>query len=274
MQTKQVASSPLVLWGSIVIGLCVVGFLLFLYFRPVNLESRVPGPFLLAGAGNPATSPEPTVAIFQQEQINRSLGNNFTLSFFVYMDDVNRERIPIAGPKGDFRFKPFVYILGVGDVLLDPIHQIARVRIKPLTKEAKPDTVTSIDVEQFMIARWNQLTVTVEGRTVDVYLNGTLATSGLLKNVPALVPQGVLLEPSPDFSGQAGLFQAWPFRQTDSAIAANYKRVTDARGKPLIPIKTHIFSDAWKSLRDSFCSLGLCDFTEAGPLDYIEYEFA
>ena len=266
-------ASPLAAWGSIVIALCVIGFLLFLYFRPANMEARVPGPYILLGAGNPQAA-EPTVTVFEQEQINRSFSNNFTLSFFVYMDDVNTERIPIAGPKGDFRFKPLVYILGVGDVLLDPIHQIARVRIKPLNKEAKPDAVTSIDVEQFMIARWNQLTVTVEGRTVDVYLNGVLANSALLENVPALVPQGVLLETSPDFSGQAGLFQAWPFRQPDRAVAANYARTTDKRGKPLIRIRNNIFSDALKSIRDSFCSLGLCDSTDTGPLTYIEYEFA
>jgi len=239
----------------------------------MNLESRVPGPFILLGAGNPAP-PEPTVAILNQEQITRSLSNNFTLSFFVYMDDVNRERIPIAGPKGDFRFKPFVYILGVGDVLLDPIHQIARVRIKPLKKDAQPDAITTIEVENFMIARWNQLTVTVEGRTVDVYLNGALANSMLLENVPSLVPQGVLLETSPDFSGQAGLFQVWPFRLSDPAIVSNYKQTTDVRGKPLISIQTNIFSDAWKSLRNSFCNLGLCGSTDTGPLDYIEYEFA
>jgi len=270
---QHATSSPLLLWGSIVVFLCVIGFLLFLYFRPANLEARVPGPYILLGAGNPPSA-EPTVSIFQQAQINRSLSNNFTLSFFVYMDDVNRERIPIAGPKGDFRFKPFVYILGVGDVLLDPIHQIARVRIKPLKKDASPDEVTSIDVENFMIARWNQLTITVEGRTVDLYLNGALATSALLENVPSLVPQGVLLETSPDFSGQAGLFQAWPFRQTESGVIANYKRTTDVRGKPLIPIRNTIFSDLWKSIRDSYCSIGLCDSNITDPLHYVDYEFA
>jgi hypothetical protein len=148
--------------------------------------------------------------------------------------------------------------LGVGDILLDPIHQVARVRIKPLTKTAiiQPDMVTNIDIENFMITRWNQLTITIEGRTVDVYLNGALAKSTLLENLPILNPVGVLLETSPDFSGQTGLFQAWPHRLTESAVAKNYKRNTDTRGKPLIPDSSYSFLKMLQNLRDALCKKG------------------
>jgi hypothetical protein len=190
---------------------------------------------------------------------------------------VNRERIPIAGPAGDFRFKPFLFLLGVGDILLDPIHQMARVRIKPLTQGAliNPDTVTSIDVDNFMIARWNQLTVTLEGRTVDIYLNGVLAKSTLLDNLPILNPVGILLETSPDFSGQAGLFQAWPRRLTESQIAVNYARNADTRGKPRIPDVGYTLAEFLKGFRTEFCSLGFCgNLLNTGPLNYVDYEFA
>ena len=175
-----------------VLVVIVVGLGLYMWFKPKARDVTVMGPIVLRGDdGKPRAN---TIeSLFTQSQIASSLGNNFTLSFFVYMDDVNRERIPIGGPKGEFRFKPFLYILGVGDILLDPIHQVARVRIKPLRKDKlfQPDAVSVIDVENFMIARWNQLTITMEGRAVDVYLNGALATSTLLSNVPLLNPIGV-----------------------------------------------------------------------------------
>jgi hypothetical protein len=234
------------------------------------------GPYVLTGDNGKPTAGS-TVPILDQSQIFSSLGNNFTISTFVYMNEVNSERIPLGGPEGDFRFKPFLYILGVGDILIDPIHQVARVRIKPLTRTAvmQPDIVTNIDIDNFMITRWNQLTVTVEGRTVDVYLNGSLAKSTLLENLPILNPVGVLLETSPDFSGQAGLFQTWPHRLTASEIAQNYKRNTDTRGKPHIPDSSYSFWKMLQDLRDALCKKGFCDFDfKSKALKYVEYEYA
>lgn len=260
----------------IVVFVIVAGAVAYWWFKPKAKHVTVMGPFELKGDDGVPTAGT-TKPIFDQSQIFSSLGNNFTLSTFVYMNDVSTERIPIGGPTGDFRFKPFLYILGVGDVLLDPIHQVARVRIKPLTKTAiiKPDAVTNIDIENFMITRWNQLTITIEGRTVDVYLNGALAKSTLLENLPILNPVGVLLETSPDFSGQTGLFQAWPHRLTESAVAKNYKRNTDTRGKPLIPDSSYSFLKMLQNLRDALCKKGFCDFRFAtGPLKYVDYEYA
>lgn len=266
--------SPTMMWIIAILVLCVIGVGLYLYFKPKAKDALVMGPIVLHGAGN-ASGPETIQTVFNQSQVNNSLGNNFTLSAFVYMDDVNRERIPLAGPEGDFRFKPFLYILGVGDILLDPIHQVARVRIKPLMNGAviTPGEVQSIDVEQFMIARWNQLTVTLEGRSVDVYLNGALVASRLLENLPTLYPQGVLVETSPDFSGQAGLFQAWPSRLSESQVMAHYKRNVDTRGKPLIPERYDL---VFSNLKDMFCKIGFCasSYDTKEPLDYVEYQFA
>jgi hypothetical protein len=276
--TKPITSNNtfFYIFVGIVVFTIVAGGIAYWWFKPKAKDVTIMGPFVLTGDNGKPTEGS-TKPIFDQSQIFSSLGNNFTLSTFVYMNEVTTERIPIAGPEGDLRFKPFLYILGVGDILLDPIHQIARVRIKPLTKTAiiKPDAVTNIDIENFMITRWNQLTITVEGRTVDVYLNGALAKSTLLENLPILNPVGVLLETSPDFSGQTGLFQAWPHRLTESEIAQNYKRNTDTRGKPLIPDSGHSFLKMLKDLWNSLCKKGFCDFRFAtGPLKYVDYEYA
>lgn len=266
-------TSPVTLYVFIVAIIIILAVGAYMIFRPRAKDVTVIGPFVLSNMAKP----DSISTVFSQSQINNSLGNNFSLSFFVYMDGVNRENIPIAGPKGDFRFKPFLYILGVGDILLDPIHQVARIRIKPLRTKGliEAGEVTSIDVDNFMIARWNQITLTMEGRTVDVYINGALAKSALLDNLPILNPVGVLLETSPDFSGQAGLFQAWPQRLTESQVVANYKRNTDVRGKPLIPDTGMKWSDVWSSLGEQFCKIGICGIRlDTGPLQYIDYEFA
>lgn len=276
--TKEGKVSTTGVYIAIVLFLLVLGLILYWYFKPKADHVSNMGPWILND--NRASTDVKTNSIetiFTNADVQTNLGNNFTLSFFVYMDDVNRERIPIGGPEGDFRFKPFVYILGVGDVLIDPIHQIAYVRIKPLDRNGILDTtnITKIELQNFMVARWNQLTITLEGRTVDVYLNGVLAGSALMENVPIVKPVGVLMEKSPEFAGQGGLFQAWPRRLSEEEVARNYARNTDTRRKPLIPDKGPAMGDIFKDMGKGLCSIGFCGFRfRTGPMEYVDYEFA
>jgi hypothetical protein len=251
--------------------LLIIAGVLFWWFKPRAEEVTLMGPIVLKGAGNGIPSEQKI--LFNQSQIESSLGNNFTFSMFVYMDDSNRERIPLGSPDGDFRFKNFITILGVGTIMLDPIHQRARVSITPLSRNVSPNSV--IDIDNFMVARWNQVTLTLEGRTVDVYLNGVLAKSTLLENVPLIKPIMVTMETSPDFSGQAGLIQAWPRRLTANAVADNYKRNTDTRGKPLIPDIKPVLDSLWDTMKQGFCEAGFCNISiKIGGLDYVDYQYA
>ena len=253
-----------------------VGIALFYYLRPKAEDVTVMGPYMLKGASTGGRN-STQETIFDQGQLNQKLGINFTFSSFIYMDDTNAERIPLAGPKGDFRFKPLILILGVGTVTVDPIHQMARVTIEPLSDRSKMKRTggVDIDIENFVAARWNQLLISVEGRSVDVYLNGKLAKSALLENVPVLYPIGVILETVPDFSGQIGLFQAWPRRLTEPEVVVNYKRNTDTRGKPRIPEKGLNLKDMFDKLGEQLCGFGFCGFRfNVGPMQYIDYDFA
>lgn len=256
----------------IILLLAVLAVLLFWWFKPKPDDVTFMGPIVLKGAGNGGSSEQKV--LFTQSQIESSLGNNFTLSLFVYMDDSNRERVPLGYPEGDFRFKPFVTILGVGTILLDPIHQRAHIYLNPLSKNASNDT-THIQIDNFMVARWNQIALTIEGRSVDVYINGVLTKSALMENVPILKPVSVTMETSPDFSGQAGFIQAWPRRLTSHAISANYKRSTDTRGKPLIPDVEPSFGYIWDKMKQGFCDAGFCNISlQVGGLEYVDYQYA
>ena len=254
----------------------VVALVLYFLFRRGPDHATALGPYTLKGvtASAGGSSQE---TLFDALQLNKNLGNNFKLSGFFYMDMVNAERIPIGGPSGDYRFKPLLYVLGVGTVIVDPLHQKARVSIQPLTDPAvrRVDAPVNIDIDNFVVARWNQLTVTLEGRSVDVYLNGALVKSALLDNVPRLKPVGVLLETVPDFSGQAGLFQAWPRRLTAGEVMRNYKRNVDLRGKPAIPDGGLEWAEVWKTLKEKLCKVGFCGYDySVGPLQYVDYQFA
>lgn len=254
--------------GGLVIAVIVFVVLLW-YFWPRTNDSTVVGPFVLSATPKLTSA----LTVFTQSQITKSLGNNFSLGFFVYMDKLNEARIPFAGSPGDYRIKPFVNILGVGSISVDPIHQEVRFSVNTTSPEFGKKADLTVDA--FAIARWNQVLITVEGRTVDMYVNGALRQSILLSNIPVWTPVGVLLETSPDFSGQAGLFQAWPYRLTEAAIMKNYKRNTDTRGKPHIPDKEPSVSDIFSHMKFNLCKFGFCSKPKVtSPTEYVEYQYA
>lgn len=255
--------------------LFVIGAGLYYLFRRRPDHVTVNGPYNLKGITTTSSGSD-QVTILDSSQLLSSTGNNFTISAFVYMDEVNAERIPLAGPDGDFRFKPLIYILGVGTIILDPIHQKARVSLLPLTdKLLNSNNAVLIDVDNFLVGRWNMITISILGRSADVYLNGKLIKSAMLSNVPVLAPVGLLLETIPDFSGQAGLFQAWARRLSSEEVYRNYKMNTDLRGKPNIKIEGLTWGEVWENFKSQLCKVGFCGFNyKVGPLAYVDYEYA
>ena len=270
---QTTTSSPIFKYVLGVAVIFIIAYGLYKYFKPRSKEVVRMGPYELKGAGA-VPKKDSVVNVFEYSEVVSNLGNNFTFSFFLYMNDINIERIPIgSGGRGnEFRYRPLVTILGVNTIVIDPVHQKLRLQFNQY--RGSPDTI-NLDVKDLMAARWNQITYTLEGRSVDIYLNGNLVKSALLENLPILYPVGVLLETSPDFSGQAGLFQAWPYRLTESAVQANYKRNVDTRGKPLIPDTDVVYRDVFKNIKDTFCELGFCGLkVKVGPMEYIDYDFA
>lgn len=260
----------------------IVAFLIFWFvFRTKPRYSEVRGPFVMGPLDMPGR-PKGTTKwspLIPADELSTLLSNNFTCSFFVYMDDANRERIPIGSQGYQYQ-----YLLTVGNsygVMMDPIQQKMIVTVIPQPLRGVRADWINIEVENVMIAKWNQVTFTIEGRTIDIYLNGKLVKSKLMENVPVSQLGSLLLNNSPDFTGQAGLFQVWPTRRTTTQILENYKRNTDPRGKPLIPDVGPKLSlrDALRRLREQICSTtGFCGISilvnDLGPLHYVEYEFA
>ena len=143
-----------------------------------------------------------------------------------------------------------------------------------LTPPITPSPADTIILPNFLVSRWNQLAFSIEGRTVDVYLNGALASSTLLENVPYASPTQITLNPQPGYDGQVGYVQAWPRRLTMAEILANYRNTSDRKGKPAIPDSPFNWSDLLKGLENGFCSLGICPTASStSPLRFIDYAF-
>ena len=118
---------------------------------------------------------------------------------------------------------------GVWTLNYDPAQEALVFRFQETTVSS-PQTV---HVPGFPMQRWNQLTVTLEGRSVDIYVNGALTKSVQLDNVPPSPNASVTIVPS-SIMGSVALAQVWGRRLTVSEVMANYASTADSQGRPFM----------------------------------------
>lgn len=104
--------------------------------------------------------------------------------------------------------------------------------------------------------RWTQVTMSMEGRTIDFYLNGKLVKSHLLTNVPPSASASITLVPN-GLMGQLAYVQVWPRRLTGTEVSNNYVDTSDSRGRPYLgPELTRALTDF--KAPNLFCPNGVC----------------
>jgi hypothetical protein len=228
------------------------------------------------------------IPLMTADQIAKKTSNNITCSFFLYVNASSLNTIP-TNYDGSYKFNYVVTIGNTLGIVVDPTKQMCSVDIlQAAPHNPRGDTIAmkkglgnilrTLDVKGILISKWNQLTVCVEGRTVDVYLNGKLQTSAILDNVPISMFSGLMLNGSPDFDGQVCLFQMWPERRTGQQILENYQRNTDLRGRPNVPDPELTLSGAWERFKKASCEkVGICGLSipvKTSALEWVEYEIA
>lgn len=127
-------------------------------------------------------------------------------------------------------------------------------------------------VPGFSLQRWNQLTLTLEGRTLDIYVNGALTQSALLANVPPSGNSSLTIVPS-SAMGAAAFGQVWPRRLTVAEVAANYASTSDSQGRPFLD---NTLLAPLTNIPNLFCPGGDCNTTAptASPAQQWEFPYA
>jgi len=248
--------------------LVVIGLLVY-YFWPRSAVTTVMGPYQLVSASPVVLENQ---QLIQQADLPKGLDESYTFSFYVYMNDLTN---PSFAPQDDMRYHKLLELTGACSISLDPVNQKALIVMRPASPSGVSDPNTTLTVSNFLTNRWNQLAFTVEGRTVDTYLNGALITSTLLPDVPQAVPTQITLFPMVGFSGQLGYVQLWPRRLTLPEVITNYKSTSDPRGKPYIPTPGMSLADIYSIFANGFCKIGFCvDPPNDNPFQYIDYNYA
>jgi len=277
METKapsQTSFSSILL---IAVMLTAIGLVVyyFTYYR-----TQDPG-YLLDSAVYSTTGNDgmATVTMMTPDQINKYMGENFTLSWYVTMTNIG------GGIPG--RFTPLLWVAGVGAFVVDMTSgAVSMIVMSAPYDPSRPAPITQTVVLAGANAgtffnKWNQITLTITGATVCVYMNGNMQGNCIIMpNVSLASPTGLYFLQGQGIAATVTSLQAYPYVMTSTDISNNYTATSDSSGNPInaqVPGVT--MSNLGTSLVNLFCQTGLCpsgtdsDVT-LGPFTQINYEYS
>jgi hypothetical protein len=260
------APSPLLSYIPFVLVLLFAVYCVAYYVWPTAANSSVVamGPYELHGSSMVLYPP---IQLIDIASSSKSFANNFTFSTYIYISDLTKPLMIGQQPPN-----PLITMRNAATISVDAQNSTAQIALEPTNSPGTLRPMSLVTVPNFMAARWNQLLFTIEGRTVDVYLNGALVTSTLLENVPLAAPLDITLNVQPGFDGQLGYTQAWPRRLTMPEVLSNYKKTSDYKGKPTIPDTPFKWADVFRYIQGGLCAIGICA-DEGSPLEQINYQY-
>ena len=222
-----------------------------IYYNTKRPAKTLLGPINLFTPSSPVIVDRPTA--------KAAMANSYTLAMYFRMDSVP-----------DMRAKdtPVLTWPNVWNLNYKPAQeQLSWIfsQIRDSDRAAEPETVT---VSNIPLQRWNQVVISFEGRTVDIYCNGSLNSSTTLNNVPPIPNASITLLPS-NIVGEVAYIQIWSRRLTTSEVASNYVETSDSQGRP------YLGPDFFKAFKipNIFCPNGQCEGVIAQACDGLKWEF-
>jgi hypothetical protein len=240
---------------AIIIGLLMVAMLIYVavQYAKNRPTTTMTGPTDLFAPKNPV--------VVDRTTVRGQMSATYTLSLFLKIDAVPDSRLANT---------PILMLPGVMTLSYRP----AQETLEFLYVSSSGIAPETLEIPGFSLQRWNQLTITLEGRTLDVYVNGKITQSALLGNVPPSGNSSITIMPD-NVIGSAALAQVWPRRLTVAEVAANYASTSDSQGRPflgntlLAPLKAF-------EMPSLMCAGGNCDTAAptATPSQTWEFPYA
>lgn len=207
-----------------------------------------------------------SVVVVDRTTTKQLMGGSYTLSFYIKIDAVPDMRNGAT---------PLMSWPGVWNLQYDPANESAVFIFSQVSDSRRPtDQTYTMTVPGLPLQRWTQVTITSAGRSVDVYLNGTLAQSAQLDNVPDSAQSSVTLTPSL-VMGQLAYVQVWSRRFMVGEVGANFTDTSDSQGRPYLGAGFLSALGGFK-LPNLFCPSGNCGETSptARPAQTWEFPYA
>lgn len=280
--------SSILLVAILIVVICLVVYY-FAYYRAQDpgylLDSTV---YTTTGAGTDTTAQVPMMTPLQ---ITKYLGENCTLSWYIY---IVADTGGGAGAIGSAtkKFQPLLSILGVGALVINMATGEVYIVVTSYPYESSDtapatnqilltDTGVTGNNPISFLSGFNQITLTISGATVCVYVNGKRKGNCItMSNVSLTSPTGVYFLKGQGPAATITSLQAFPYVMTASDISNNYTATSDSSKNPInVNVPGVTFATLGTSIINLFCKTGLCpsgtngDVT-LGPFTQINYEYS
>jgi hypothetical protein len=150
-----------------IVAIAVVIYIVFIYLQPRSASSLV-GPVDLYAPANSVIVDRPTTSSL--------LRGSYTLAFYLFIDAV---------PDGGITSTPLLTCPGVWDLGYNAPQEQLMWRLGAHT----------VSIPNVPAQRWTQVVLSVEGRTVDMLVNGALVKTHTMSDVPALAAAAISIVP-------------------------------------------------------------------------------
>ena len=192
--------------------------------------------------------------ILDRNTITKSMMNSYTLSIYFQIDAVPDMRNAAT---------PLLVWPSVWDLSYDATKEQLIWNFTQTNDGKKAVTAGPIPLQ-----RWNQVVLTFEGRTADMYCNGVLLASTTLDNITPLPTSSITIVPK-YVMGRVAYIQAWSRRLPMREVAENYVATSDSQGRP------YLTPDFLKALQvpNIFCPGGQCTGTDVPSGNALKWEF-
>jgi hypothetical protein len=241
----------------VIAALIVVALVVIIVFVAIQLNAHRPA-MTLKGPLD-LWAPSPTPVLVDRNTARAQMNGSYTLSFFLRIDAV-----PDMRNGGT----PLIAWPGVWALHYNAATEQAQF---VFAQTAAPTTPDTLPVAGLPLQRWTQVTLTMAGRTADVFINGTLQTSILLDNVPPAATASITVVPG-TMIGQAAYVQLWSRRLTVAEVADNYAETSDSQGRPFLgPDLLKLLSNV--SVPNLLCPAGNCTTTSPTASQSQTWEF-
>lgn len=174
-------------------------------------------------------SPSPTVTVIDRTKTKSAMAGTYTLSFFIRIDAVPDMRSDAT---------PLMTWPGVWELNYNPAHEELVWIVQQSPSQSAPSSLMPerVALKGVPLQRWTQITLGFEGRTMDMYVNGTLVRSYSLANLPPTPPasSSSITLVAGGLMGQLAYVQLWSRRLTVGQVASNYVDTADSVGRPYL----------------------------------------
>lgn len=227
-----------------VLGIIGILLLILIIITIVQLSQGQPAK-ILKGPIDLYNPPSPVIV--DRDTTLKNMAVTYTLSFYLTLDAVPDMR---AGST------PLLTWAGVWNLGYSPANEQLIWTFGQTTSgesDLRPDIIV---LPQVPLQRCTQVTMTFEGRSVDMYVNGTLIKSSTLDNLPASATSSVTIVGG-NVIGKIAYVQVWPRRLTVSEVSNNYLGTSDSQGCPYLGPELLKTLNAM-AFPDLFCPSGNC----------------